>query len=152
MHTCICACGRYLHVHPSTFNVAVLCALFLVRHGSRSRAERGRSSLGLVGVSVCLSSTTSLHARARTANHGHSSTRFSILHSSSRARHRCIAAAYHRVPLRQQRPRRTGSVTHRVSSTAASRCVPPPSAYLQIASHSFRCIPLFASDTVFVST
>lgn len=43
------------------------------------------------------------------------------LHSSSRVRHTCIAAAYPSLPLRQQRPRRTGSVTHRVPAQHSTR-------------------------------
>jgi hypothetical protein len=117
----MCTC-----IHPS---ICALCSASYVMALDLAQSGAGVGFVGLVNrracVCVCLPSPHCTR-NART-HHGDTDTRALILHfSSSRARHDCIAAAYLYLPLRQQRPRRTGSVTHRVpvhQHLVASVCI-----------------------------
>jgi hypothetical protein len=103
MHTCMCL---HVYINPS------ICAC---EHVTSWLLCSGPVSVQCCGACSC-----------RSPGGDHLTTCFLVhprpvlpldptsLHSSSRVRHTCIAAAYLSLPLRQQRPRRTGSVTHRV--------------------------------------
>jgi len=110
-----------MHVHPFWSLSLSICAL---RHSSgwRTRLQeswRGRSTSGWSAFNdhqrppTCTRNPRRSTVTASTQHHLHLTSLFSILTWSPHL-HRCCLHHLSYLPLRQQRPRRTGSVTHRV--------------------------------------